>query len=173
MPPISKVATLPPEVIAWLEQQLVTRAFSGYQELEDALRAQGYEISKSSLHRYGQDFSERVAALKRSQQMAKAIMTEAGDGEADLAGAVSQIALDRCLEMLMKLEIEPGEVDFSDLMKAVAALTRSSITVKQFQTKIKAAAAQVAAEVAKVVKQGGLSDEAADIIRRQILGIGN
>lgn len=168
----SKVTSLPQEMQSWLEQTLVANGFSGYAALEDALRDKGYEISKSSLHRYGQEFSERVAALKKSQQMAAAILAEAGDGDANLASAVNQLALDRCMHMLMQMELNPETVDFADLMKAVAALTRSAVTVKQFQAKAREKAKLVAAETEKVLKKvAGLSDEAADEIKRKILGI--
>ena len=43
-------------------QELAARNFTGYAELEDWLRGQGFEISKSAIHRYGQKIERRMAA---------------------------------------------------------------------------------------------------------------
>ncbi|MGE8454550.1 MAG: phage protein Gp27 family protein, partial [Pseudomonadales bacterium] len=56
MPPRSKVAALPPEVKAWLDQSLVESNFGGYEQLSAELELRGYSIGKSALHRYGSEF---------------------------------------------------------------------------------------------------------------------
>ncbi|HQB82745.1 MAG TPA: DUF3486 family protein, partial [Candidatus Rifleibacterium sp.] len=53
MPARSAVTTLPTEVKEWLDKCLVESDFSGYEALSAALAEKGFQISKSSLHRYG------------------------------------------------------------------------------------------------------------------------
>ena len=49
MPPRSKVAALPAEVKAWLDQALVENNFAGYEALAEELTTRGYSIGKSAL----------------------------------------------------------------------------------------------------------------------------
>ena len=65
----SGVLNLPPEVRHWLEKALIDGNFQGYQLLEDTLAAQGYALSKSAIHRYGQPLQRRLAAIKASTEV--------------------------------------------------------------------------------------------------------
>ncbi|MGK4383427.1 phage protein Gp27 family protein [Ectopseudomonas oleovorans] len=56
MPPRSKVGQLPAKVKAWLDQALAENNFSDYEALSAELAGRGFAISKSALHRYGQNF---------------------------------------------------------------------------------------------------------------------
>ena len=53
----------------------------------------------------------------------------------------------------------------------VGGLISASTRLKEYQAKVKAKVAAAAEDVAKQAKKGGLSDEAAEAIRKQILGI--
>ena len=55
--------------------------------------------------------------------------------------------------------------------KNIALLTSASAKLKEYQAKVKARTESAAADVAKVAKKGGLSDEVAEEIRKKILGI--
>ena len=74
MPPRSKVAALPPEVKEWLDKALVENNFGGYELLAAELKGKGYEISKTGLHRYGQQFEDRLNALKIATEQARAVV---------------------------------------------------------------------------------------------------
>ena len=56
----STVKTLPKAVKEWLDAALIEQDFSGYQTLEAELKARGYDISKSAVHRYGQALERRL-----------------------------------------------------------------------------------------------------------------
>lgn len=73
MPKRSTVKNLPQVVKDWLDAALVENNFSGYRELEEALKARGYDISKSAVHRYGQKLEQRLASIKASAEAAKVI----------------------------------------------------------------------------------------------------
>ena len=176
----SSVNSLPDPVKTWLDSALMEGNFSGYQALEEELREQGYTISKSAIHRYGQKMEKKLAAIKASTEASRIFMEGVDDAGESLNGAVLamvQTGLFECLVDLQEIS-EEEDVDpakriglYSSVAKNIANLSRASVNLKKFQSEVKAKVQAAAAEVEKVIKKGGLSDEAADQIRRQILGI--
>jgi len=171
MPPRSKVAQLPPKVKAWLDQALVENNFSGYELLSAELAGRGYSIGKSALHSYGQSFEERLAALKMASEQAKAVVAVAPDDD----GAVNEALLRLTQERLFTLLADgKGPLDISKVGKTVAEIIKASVTQKKYAAEAEArrAALQEAANVAEgAMTSQGMSKEAIDAIKRDILGI--
>ena len=168
----SKIDALPPDVRTWLERELVENRFGEYDALTAALKERGFAISRSSVHRFGQEFEERLKRLQTSRDMARAISEQLGDDQADMANAVNQMALHRSFELLQQIDIDPGEVDFPKFVRAISSLSGSSINLGKYRSEVKARAKAAAAETEKLIKRaGGLSDEMAEEIKRKILGI--
>jgi hypothetical protein len=71
----STIEKLPEDVRRWLERALTESGFSGYNELESLLREQGYVISKSAIHRYGQKIERRYGAIRAATEAAR-MLTE-------------------------------------------------------------------------------------------------
>ena len=175
----SSIYTLPEEVRHELERKLTDSGFAGYSELADWLNDQGYEISRSAVHRYGQKIEKRFASIKASTEAARII----AEGAADEGDTRSEAVLAMLQTELFDAMVAIGEIDDEELnpierfgmmthaAKNIAALASASTRLKQFQSTVRQRAEAAAEEVAKVVSKGGLSDEAADEIRRQILGI--
>jgi hypothetical protein len=59
----------------------------------------------------------------------------------------------------------------SKAAKNSATLARASVTVKKFQREVRERAKAAAAAVEAMAKQGGMSPEMVEMIRRNILGI--
>lgn len=171
MPRPSNVEILPKEVKEWLDQTLVENNFSGYQQLEEALRERGYQISKSAIHRYGQNFEKRLAAVRLSTEQAKAIVDASPDDEGAVNDALMRLVQDKLFNVLIDLEIDPAKVNFGSLARAVAELGRASVTQKKWASEVKKKAEEAAATVVQAARKGGLSDETVEQIKRQILGI--
>lgn len=177
MPPRSKVEQLPAEIKQWLDARLVDDGFSGYETLEDEinrrLEAAGadFRIGKSSLHRYGSDFEDRLKSLKMVTQQAKAVVTGSADDEDAVSQALIRPTQEKLFNVVLNAQVDPEKMDLAKMTRAIADLSRASITNKKFAAEVKTRAAAAAEEVGKVVKQAGLSAETADQIRRQILGI--
>lgn len=168
MPPRSKVATLPAEVKAWLDQALAENNFSDYEALSAELTERGFAISKSALHRYGQNFEERLSALKMASEQARAVVAAAPDEE----GAVNEALMRLVQEHLFKLLMTDGDqIDLPKVAKAVAELGKASIAQKKWQAEVRAKAEAAASEVEKIAKKGGLDAETVAEIRREILGV--
>ncbi|WPN56681.1 DUF3486 family protein [Pseudomonas sp. P9_31] len=168
MPPRSKVASLPKAVKAWLDKALAENSFSEYESLAAELSAQGFSISKSALHRYGQDFESKLSALKVASEQARAVVAAAPDEE----GAVNEALMRLVQEHLFKLLMTDGDkMDLPKVAKAVAELGKASVVQKKWQSEWKEKAEAVAARVDKIAKKGGMTAETANEIRSEILGM--
>ena len=168
MPPRSKVANLPKAVKAWLDKALAENSFSEYESLAAELSAQGFSISKSALHRYGQDFESKLSALKMASEQARAVVAAAPDEE----GAVNEALMRLVQEHLFKILMADGQsFDLPKVAKAVAELGKASIAQKKWQTEYREKAEAAASRVEKIAKKGGLNQATVDEIRREILGM--
>ncbi|MFC0927161.1 DUF3486 family protein [Pasteurella multocida] len=178
MPKRSTVKSLPKAVKEWLDAALVESNFSGYRELEAELKARGYDISKSAVHRYGQALERRLAAIKASTEAAKVITQNISDDNASQSTALLEMIQSEILSILVQLEEAEGEKNqmarlkaMSFLGKNISPLISAGVSLKKYQAEIKARAEAAAKEVDKVVKKNGLTEETAEQIRKQILGI--
>lgn len=129
MPPRSKVEQLPPDVKAWLDRALADSNFSEYQALSDVLKARGYNISKSALNRYGQNFEDRLAALRMASEQAKAIVDASPDDEGAVNDSLMRLVQERLFNLLLA---EDAKVDLPKAAKAIAELGRATIQQKKF-----------------------------------------
>jgi hypothetical protein len=181
----STIARLPLEVKAYIEAMLATGAQT-LDELITDLQARypaeshgGILPSRSALHRYGSKLDRRLSAIKASTEAAKLIQAQAGDDQDARSEALTALVQTELFEAILSLqEADDPEADAGDRVamlsnaaKNIATLTRSSIGLKQFQAQARARAKAAAETVDKIAKSGGLSGEAAEQIRREILGI--
>ena len=174
----STVKTLPKAVKEWLDAALIEQDFSGYQTLEAELKASGYDISKSAVHRYGQALERRLSAIRTSTEAAKVISQNLSDDKASQGTAVLEMIQSEILNILIHLEEGKAE---DDPMKRLAALSfvgknispmiSAGINLKKYQAEVKTKAQAAAAAVENVVKKNGLTADTADQIRQHILGI--
>ena len=104
MPCPNKISLLPEKTKAELDRKLIEKAFSGYRQLEEWLLEQGYEISHTAIHKYGQRFAITLAELKTSTEQAKAIVSVVGDDENSLGEAVTNLALQKALVALQHID---------------------------------------------------------------------
>jgi len=172
MPQRSAVTQLPDEVREDLDRRLIKSGFANYQGLADWLIEQGYEISKSSIHRHGQQLEQRLQAIKISTESARAIANASPDDEGAMGDALTRLMQDKIFNMLLELEkIDADQIDVTKLGRMIADLNRSSVTQKKWQAEARGKAARAADDVADIVKSTGLSDEKAKEIRKKILGV--
>lgn len=172
MPVRSAVMSLPEAAKTELDRRLVQSGFANYQGLSDWLAEQGFEISKSSIHRYGQEFEAKLSALKVATQQAQAISEAVGDDENALGDALVRLAQEKAFQVLMQLNAEDVQsIDLVKMSRAIADLNRSAVQQKKWMGEVKAKALDVAESVVNEVEKRGLSPTFAEQIRAQILGI--
>lgn len=176
----SSIDGLPEEVRRWLDRALSDGGFSAYQQLEELLRAKGFGISKSAIHRYGQKLERRLAAIKASTEAAKLMADAAPDDQDARSSALTAMIQTELFEAMINLREASDEgVDpeqraklLSTVAKNIATLSRSSVNLKRFQVEIRREAAKEAAEVATAAAaDSGATDEQVAFIRARILGI--
>ena len=137
MPQRSKVDLLPDQIRADLERRLIQQGFSNYRELSDWLKQQGYQISKSSLHSWGQDFEDRLGALRTVTQQARAIVAENPDNDGAVNDALIRLVQEKAYGALMDMEIDPDNIDLPKLMRVIADLSRASVSQKRLMAEMR------------------------------------
>lgn len=64
------IESLPPAVRKEVDSRLIESGFSGYTALANDLRKRGYyRVSKSGLHRYGQQIERRIQVARAREQL--------------------------------------------------------------------------------------------------------
>lgn len=172
MAPRSKVQLLPEPVREALEQKLIANGFSDYNGLAEWLTEQGFEIAKSSLHRWGSDFEDRVDSLRMATQQAKAIVQASPDDEGAMTEALMRLMQERLFVALKDLQVDPKKVNIGSIAKALAPIARASIAQKKYAGEVRDRARAAAEVVDRIASSGGLTKERAELLRKEILGIG-
>lgn len=171
MPQRSKVHTLPEEVKRALDKRLITGGFADYVSLSVWLTEQGYEISKSSLHRYGTEFEQRLGAIRIATEQARAVVEAAGDEQGNMTEALIALVQQEAFNVLVKLSDDDKKTLLPKVGVMVAKLSKASVAQKKWMAEARAKAKTTADDVVRVAKSGGLSKEKAEQIRKKILGI--
>ncbi|EOC4155598.1 DUF3486 family protein, partial [Acinetobacter baumannii] len=143
------------------------------------LQERGYDISKSSVHRYGQKVEQKLAAVQASTQAAMMIADAAPDDSDMRSSAVLSLVQTELFNALIALqESENPEADPADRImlmakagKGIAEIAKASVNQKKWESEVKERVQAAAKAVDKIAKKGGLSAETAAEIRKQILGI--
>ena len=167
----SAVERLPDDTQKELNRRLIRNAFGDYDGLTAWLAEQGFEISRSAVHRYGQKFEERVRALRIATQQAKAIVEEAPDDQGTMSDALVRLTQEKLFGVLMDLQVDPETIELPKLTRAIADLGRASVQQKRWMTEVREKAEAAASAAEKIASKGGLSADSVAELRRQILGI--
>ena len=142
----STIEKLPEAVRHEFERKLVENGFSDYQAIAEWLQAQGYEISRSAAHRYGQKVQRRFAAIKSSTEAARLI----AEGASDEGDTRSEALMAMLQTELFDALVQIGEMDNEELnaldrfgvmaegAKKISGLISASARLKEYQAKVKA-----------------------------------
>ena len=170
MPARGLESRLAPEVREWLEAELIRRGFSDYSALTEELARRLDErgekpASRSAVYRFGAKVEERIAALKRSTEMAQALAAEVGDDAGTLNDALIRVAQDKLFDVLLKAELDPESNSLSRLTGAISDLARASVAQKKLQRQVQADAVAELRRIEDEARRGeGPTRE--DILRR-------
>lgn len=175
----SSIDLLSAEDKTWLDKRFMDQGFCGYEEIAKILQERGYDISKSSIHRYGQKVEQKLAAVQASTQAAVMIADAAPDDSDMRSSAVLSLVQTELFNALIALqESENPDADPADRImlmakagKGIAEISKASVNQKKWESEVKERVQAAAKEVDKIVKKSGLSKETANEIRKQILGI--
>ena len=172
MPKRSAVMSLPHEVKNWLDSALAENGFANYRLLADELSARGYEISKSAIHRYGQQFEEKLASLRLASEQARAIVEAAPDEDNAINDALMRLVQDKLFKVIQDVEVDPQKVNLASLAKSIAELGRASVTQKKYAEEVRAKERERAAQLAGEMAQAqGMGEEQVRFWREKFLGV--
>lgn len=172
----SKVDLLPEETRQALEQRLIAGAFGGYDNLVDWLEQQGFQISRSSLHRWGSKFEDRVRAIKVATDQARAIVEASPDSEAAVNDALIRLVQERLFFVLTTLEGEPNPITMGKVARAIADLGRATISQKRLAAEARKAAreellAEQADRLDALASEQGLGEDQVRMWKERFLGL--
>lgn len=174
----SAIDQLNPEDKQWLDRRFMDCGFNGYEEIAAILAERGYNIGKSSVHRYGQKLEQKLAAITASTQAAllfKDSIKDDGEGLNSAVLAMIQSEYFECFVALQELgdEVKPEKrlELLAKVSKGVAEISKASVNQKKWEIEVREKVEAAAKAVENIVKKGGLSNESAAEIRSKILGI--
>lgn len=167
----SSIDLLPEGVRADLDKRLVQGGFSDYQGLSDWLGENGFKIGKSSVHRYGSKLEEKFEAIAASTQAAKSLIAASPDDDSSVNEAVLRLVQEQLFNLMMDSTGALEPKDLSAIARAVADVTRGSISNKKYRAEVKAKSELAAKEIDIKVRSAGLDEATAAEIRQKILGI--
>ncbi|GKS85545.1 DUF3486 family protein [Acidovorax sp. SUPP1855] len=187
------MSRLPAEIKTYIEAMLATGAqtldemIADLQERFPGEASAGQLPSRAALHRYGTKLDRRLAAIRASTEAAKIIQAHAGDDQDARSGALTALIQTELFEAILDVQeavddpenpIDPAERVgmLSAAAKNIATLTRSSINLKEFQAKVEDATrrkmlAEQQANLEKIAKSQGMSQEQLDFWIRDFLGV--
>lgn len=148
------------------------------QLIEDTGLPAENQLSRSGLNRYANRMEEIGARIRQGREMSEMWMAKLGDKPVSETGKIlREILRTLGFEIGMNLmEGKPEDVCPKELNQLALMVQRleeaETKSLKREQELKKAWAEEAAAEVENVRKQAGLSEEGAQLIKNQILGIG-
>lgn len=185
----STVEQLPPDILEQLQAMLRDPRVSQLevtQQINAVLAAQGHpeRVSKSAVNRYSQRMEQVGERLRQSRAVAEMWIGKIGaTPQGQLGHLVNEILRTLAFDMSMQLqddavvatsmEDRAGVIDMlKDLSLSVVRLEKAaSENVKREQEIREQARTEAAAVAEKVAKQGGLSADSVQELRRAILGV--
>ena len=159
MPSRRKIFELPIELREELERRLVSSGFGGYCGLSDWLAEQGFSISKSALHKYGQEleaeFESAMADVRYAKALAKAYAADDPDDSQAFTGAIAamgQHALLKIMLAIRKADQDPTQNAklMAQVSQALTSLGRLSISQSRHANDVRR---QVAEDLARRVEE--------------------
>ena len=133
MPPPRKIDLLPPELRAWLQEELRARGFGQYEDIAEALNFRLEEaglnlrIRKSAIHAWGSEYQEFVRLQEQATDWAKEWLGEMGmDDQAQRQNVLFQMLTTLAFKVMQAevskqgAEISPQNLHFlARMMKDV------------------------------------------------------
>jgi hypothetical protein len=184
MPPVPKIAKLPPELRQWLHRTFVERAFGDIEgitaELNALMKEAGVAITvgKSAVGVESQRVRRAQEAIAATTEAARLIAQAAPDEADDRSAAAMALVQSEVFELLLQVR-ESAEMEdpiarlgvMSEAALAMSRLSRSRVNQARWAQEVRTRTEAAAEAVAQIAKRGGLTPEQSAEIRAQILGI--
>lgn len=176
----SAVDQLTPEHLELLKVRLEDSGFQDYQQLTDWLTDLGYEISKSSVHRFGKKHEQKMQAVSLSTQAAIHMAKRNPDDAGALSSSVISMIQSEFFNAFVQLQsitddpnLDPMEriQALSKVGKGISELSKADINQRKHLIEVRDKAQAAADKVEQIANKGGLTGKTVQEIRKAILGI--
>lgn len=184
MPARSKIAQMPAHVRQWLHEAFVERAYGDIvgitQELNAKLKEAGIPIyiGKSAVGAEALKVRRAQESIRATTEAAKLIAESAKDEGDDRSAAVMALLQADMFELLLKMREADEQPDDAarlgllvEASLGMARLSKARIGQAEWRAEVVKRAKAEAAAITKIAKDGGMSQESVDEIRKRILGI--
>jgi Protein of unknown function (DUF3486) len=184
MPPIGKIASLPPEHREWLHRAFVERAFGDIEGITEEFNALMKEagiaitIGKSAIGAESQKVKRAQESIKAATEACR-LMHEAAPDDAAMRSrgvmAMIEEGLFSAFIDLREAEVEEDPASRIALMtkasQGVAKLAAARVIQAKWQSDLDAKLKAAADRATKLAKKGGASTKTVEEIRAAILGV--
>lgn len=181
MPRTSTIKQLPDDIRQKLDELLQDPRVSQLEVTERINRVlaesgSAMQVSKSSVNRYSQSMERVGARLREAREVSKVWIGRLGAAPQGEVGKLLNEMV-RTLAFDLTMQMADGEAPVNpkllkELSIAIERLEKAASENQKIEAEIKRAALAEAADKAeKIAKRGGLSADAVQTIRREILGI--
>jgi hypothetical protein len=139
-----------------------------YEQIAAFLKDKGYDLSKSSVGRYGKDFLNMLRQVRILQDQAQALVSD------EATGLVAEEAISKLLAVQIFDQLR-GDMDVKGLSQVIGSFSKlqsSNVQRERLKIDLKERMAAAANEVETIAKSNGLSESAVEEIKNKILGIG-
>ncbi len=122
-----KIDKLPESVIAAVNDAIVNKRKT-YKEIEEWLKADGYDISQSAVQRYGKNFLKKLERITMAREQAKTIIETSSGLKTEMSEATSTVAFQLLMDMLINTDSKELDKNTLNAIKTLATLERSTVS---------------------------------------------
>ncbi len=172
-PHIKRHVRIRDELPAALRKQVDRMLLDGsstYDDIRDFLAAEGSDISRSAVGRYGRDFLATLRELRTIEEQSRTMVSEAGD---ELI--LEEMAAKLFLKEIVRLQLA-GQLDVKQLPRIIsdfAKLQSSIVSMKRFKADVSQRAEKALENITERTKmqKRSLDPETLRIIKEEIYGL--
>jgi len=161
-----KVYELPEEIRREVDGLLVEGAT--YEEIAEYLKNKGYDISRSSVGRYGKDFLNEYRNIRIIEDQAKTIVSNSGDDAMILEEAATKLFSKKIVELLLANGININKIP--RIVSDFARLQTSSVLRERMKAEFRKKAEKAFKKAERQMKKLS-KEELIKILREEIYGL--
>jgi hypothetical protein len=174
----SKISALPEALRRKMDERLVANGFGDYEGMAEWLASEGFEISKSAIHRHGsaleQSYDEAMADARGLLALTRA-SGDLGDSGSELARSAATLLQTDIVRTVLEIrkeadpEVRAGLL--AKLTRAQADIGRLSIAAEKWQRELAAKVQAVVKAVSEIGQKAGTPTETLADMCHQIYGM--
>jgi histone H3/H4 len=140
----------------------------GFREIEAILRAEGYDISKSAIHRAYKSYAESAEEFRRIYEETKALIETLKENPAtDVMEGIATILANRLFKFVKDIEA----MDFETPEELILSVQRLAKTLSDLQKVREERLKKAAEKIEEEAKRRDIDPEFIEIVRKEIYGL--